>query len=159
MSCPGVPIVLLRSETSAVPAAERREIPTFTGTERRRTTVEGLEVLPTILSIVVVLAALGATLLLLRWATTSRSGRARRNGRQGQLIEVVERQSVGRNSSLVVIRYNGAEHVLGVTESQITQLTEGTIDLRDHDDEDPDVRSRVSPSRTLDALRNKTVRR
>ncbi len=121
--------------------------------------MEGLEVLPTILSIVVVLAALGATLLLLRWATTSRSGRARRNGRQGQLIEVVERQSVGRNSSLVVIRYNGAEHVLGVTESQITQLTEGTIDLRDHDDEDPDVRSRVSPSRTLDALRNKTVRR
>lgn len=121
--------------------------------------MEGLEVLPTVLSIVVVLAVLGATLLLLRWATTSRSGRARRHGRPRQLIEVVERQSMGRNSSLVVIRYNGAEHVLGVTESQITQLTEGVIDLRDHDDQDSDVRAKVSPARTLAALRNKTVRR
>ncbi len=121
--------------------------------------MEGLEVLPTILSIVVVLAALGATLLLLQWATKTRTGRGARGSRQRQLVEVVERQSLGRNSSLVVIRYNGTEQVLGVTESQITQLTEGVIDLRDVHDDVPDSASRVSPARALDALRNKTVRR
>ncbi len=121
--------------------------------------MEGLEVVPTILSIVLVLAVLGATSLILRWATTSRPGRRRRNGRPRQLVEVVERQSLGRNSSLVVIRYNGTEHVLGVTESSITQLADGVIDLRDLDDEESDKSPRLRASHALDALRNKTVRR
>lgn len=120
--------------------------------------MEGFEVLPTIFSIVVVLLGLAATLFILRWATNGKSGKSGR-GRSGQLIEVVERQSVGRNSSLVVVRYNGTEHVLGVTESSITQLTEGTIDLRGFDADDEPKKGRASRSKTIEALRDKTVRR
>jgi len=58
-----------------------------------------------------------------------------------------------------VIRYAGTEHVLGVTESSITPLAEGTIDLRSLEQEEPAKRSLVSPSNALEALRNKTVRR
>jgi len=121
--------------------------------------VEGLEVVPTILSILVVLAVLGATLLLLRWATTSRTGSGRRTGRQRQLIEVVERQSLGRNSSLIVVRYNGTERVLGVTESSITPIADGVIDLRDEQEDESHRRPKLSPTHALEALRNKTVRR
>lgn len=120
--------------------------------------MEGFEVLPTIFSIVVVLLGLGATLLILRWATNGRSSKSGR-GRNGQLIEVVERQSVGRNSSLVVVRYNGTEHVLGVTEASITQLTEGTIDLRGFDADDESKRDKANRTKVIEALRDKTVRR
>lgn len=119
--------------------------------------MEGFEVLPTILSIVVVLAVLGATLLLLRWATGARVSGGRR-GRADPLIEVVERQSIGRNSSLVVIRYNSTERLLGVTETSITALGEGTIDLRDVEPEDVQPRARIRPSSALESLRAKTVR-
>jgi flagellar biogenesis protein FliO len=159
MSCECVPIEFLRAETAQYLRRNVGRFPRSQVPNGGRTTVEGLELLPTILSIVVVLAVLGATLLLLRWATKSRSGLGRRGGRQRQLIEVVERQSLGRNSSLIVIRYGGTEHMLGVTESQITALTEGTIDLRDLDDEDSESRAKIRPAHALEALRNKTVRR
>lgn len=119
--------------------------------------MEGFEVLPTILSIVVVLAVLGATLFMLRWATGTRgSGSGRR--KTGQLIDVVERQSVGRNCSLVVIRYNNTERLLGVTETSITALGEGVIDLRETASDEAPQRPRVRASSALESLRAKTVR-
>ena len=120
--------------------------------------MEGFEVLPTILSIVVVLAVLGCTLLLLRWATNTRGGT--RRGRSTSLVEVVERQSIGRSSSLVVVRYNATELLLGVTESSITQLSEGVIDLREAEVAvDDAARTRLRPSMALESLRARTVRR
>lgn len=119
--------------------------------------MEGFEVLPTILSIVVVLAVLGATLLLLRWATASRGGA--RRGRGTSSIEVVERQSIGRSSSLVLVRYNGTELLLGVTESTITQVADSVIDLRETREPEETPRPRVRPSTALETLRAKTVRR
>lgn len=154
-----MPIELLRGEHAQ---CLRRNVGRYPNVHRLRSaanTVEGLEVVPTILSIVLVLAVLGVTLLLLRWATTSRPGSGRRGGRSRHLVEVVERQSIGRNSSLVVIRYNGTEHVLGVTESSITQLADGVIDLRDPDDEKIEKAPKLRPGQALEALRNKTVRR
>lgn len=121
--------------------------------------MEGLEIIPTIISIVVVLVVLGLTLFVLRWATTSRTGRVRRSRREAPLIEIVERHSVGRNGSLLVMRYAGEEHVLGVTESSITAIAEGTIDLRDQVEDLEERPRKLRASGALETLRNKTVRR
>ena len=120
--------------------------------------MEGFEIFPTIMSIVVVLAVLGATLFILRWAT-SRTGSPRKHRHSTPLLEIVERQSLGRNSSLVVVRYAGRERVLGVTDTSITPIAEGTIDLRDLDETDADHSQRSGTSSALEALRKKTVRR
>ena len=120
--------------------------------------MEGLEIFPTIMSIVVVLAVLGATLFILRWATT-RTGSPRKQRRSTPLLEIVERQSLGRNSSLIVVRYAGTERVLGVTDSAITPIAEGTIDLHDLDEGPSEQSRKLGASNALESLRNKTVRR
>lgn len=118
----------------------------------------GLEIVPTIISMLVVLAALGLTLFALRWATQSRQGSAKRTRRSTPMIDVVERQSIGRNGSLIVVRYAGSEHLLGVTETTITTLAEGTIDLRDLDPADQGSEEQKTPG-PIETLRRKTVRR
>ena len=123
--------------------------------------MEGLEVVPTALSIVVVLAVLAATLMVLRWVTSMRFGGSRKDRRTGNVLTVVERHTMGRNGAIVVMRYAGREHVLGVTESSITHLVEGTIDLRERnetDEEEAEKRSGNPLLRGLDNLREKTVR-
>lgn len=120
--------------------------------------MEGLEIVPTIVSIVVVLFVLGATLFVLRWATTGRAGNVRRNRRSAPLVEIVERHAVGRNGALIVIRYGGEEHLLGVTDSSIGPIAEGTIDLRDPVEEPIESHRRVSVTGAIEALRNKSVR-
>ena len=78
-----------------------------------------------------ILAVLAGTLLVLRWVSSLRMGGSRRDRRNGNSVTVVERHSLGRTGSIVVMRYAGREHVLGVTEASITHLADGTIDLRD----------------------------
>ena len=123
--------------------------------------MEGLEVVPTAISILVVLAVLAGTLLVLRWVSSLRMGGSRRDRRNGNSVTVVERHSLGRTGSIVVMRYAGREHVLGVTEASITHLADGTIDLRDRNEAEQEVaqkRAGNPVARTLDSLREKTVR-
>ena len=122
-------------------------------------TVEGFDVVPTLLSIGVVLAVLAGTLMVLRWITSMRFGGSTRPRDTGTSLSIVERHPMGRNGALIVMRYGGREHVLGVTESSITPIAEGTIDLREQvaeSDLDGDHSGRVA--RVIDVLREKTVR-
>lgn len=125
----------------------------------------GTAILPTLVSIVVVLAVLGATLFLLRWASQWRVKSRRRNPKHR--VDMVERHPVGRSGAIVVIRHGDTEHVLGVTEQAITPITScpaprepdaddaSTIDLRD---ESTDPTRRAGLAGRLDALRERTVR-
>ena len=120
----------------------------------------GLEFVPTVLSILVVLAILFGTLLVLKWVSSLRFGGPGRDRRGVRLVEVVERHVIGRSGAILVLRYSGRELVVGVTESSMTPLAEGTIDLRDAGEEDsgPAPIPVVPPSR-LDRLRDLTTRR
>jgi flagellar biogenesis protein FliO len=127
----------------------------------------GVAIIPTVLSIAIVLAVLGLTLFILRWATRTRTPGGRRNRRSEQLVSIVERHSVGRNGAIVVMQYGTTEHVLGVTETSITPLAEGitqldepdddVIDLSDSTDTEEVRKGRVASR--LDAVRERTVRR
>lgn len=126
--------------------------------------MEGFQIVPTAISILVVLAVLAATLMTLRWVTSLGFGQTRRSGKAGSSLNVVERHSMGRSGTLLVVRYGGREHVLGVTESSITHLVEGTIDLRDQiaaeaEAEEADSARRNPVVRTIEMLREKSVRR
>lgn len=130
--------------------------------------MNGPEIIPTIVSITIVMLALAATLAALRWATKNRGVTKQKGRRKKSSVEISERHSVGRNASVIVVRYAGREHLLGITESQITPISEGTIDLRDTaaqeneraeknaSGEDQDTKT---VNRALDALRDRTVRR
>jgi flagellar biogenesis protein FliO len=125
----------------------------------------GTAILPTLVSIVVVLAVLGATLFLLRWASQWRMKSRRRNPKHR--VDMVERHPVGRSGAIVVIRHGDTEHVLGVTEHAITPISssaapteptdeaDSTIDLRDDSVESS---RRPGLAGRLDALRERTVR-
>ncbi len=122
----------------------------------------GMAILPTLVSIVVVLAVLGATLFILKWASQWRM-KSRRRSNPAQRVEVIERHAVGRSGAIVVIRHGDTEHVLGVTEQAIAPIAsapidpaelESTIDLRDGED----AERRPGLSGRLDALRERTVR-
>lgn len=131
----------------------------------------GVAIIPTVLSIAIVLAVLGLTLFILRWATRTRTPGGRRNRRSEQLVSIVERHSVGRNGAVVVMRYGATEHVLGVTETSITPLAEGVadrdetlageevIDLSEPADGDVDEVRKGRVATRLDAVRERTVRR
>ena len=117
-----------------------------------------LEFVPTVVSILVVLAVLFATLFALRWVSSLRFGAPGRDRRSTKMVDIVERHVIGRSGAIIVMRYGGREHVLGVTDSSITPLAEGTIDLRVEDAESTAGLS--TPTRSpLERLRDKTVRR
>ena len=124
----------------------------------------GLEFIPTVLSILVVLAILFGTLLVLKWVSALRFGGPGRDRRGSRLVEIVERHVIGRSGAILVLRYGGRELVVGVTESSMTPLAEGTIDLRgdlaEADDAGVEEHSPVEnrPGR-LDRLRDLTTRR
>lgn len=118
----------------------------------------GFEFIPTVLSILVVLIVLMATLFALRWVTSMRFGGPGRDRRGDKLVDIVERHVIGRSGAIVVMRYGGREHVLGVTDSSITHLADGTIDLRVEADE-PGSPQAVPTASRLERLREKTVRR
>lgn len=120
----------------------------------------GLEFIPTVLSILVVLTILFGTLMVLKWVSALRFGGPGRDRRGVRLVEIVERHVIGRSGAILVIRYGGRELVLGVTESSMTPLAEGTIDLRETAaivDENA-APTPAAPSR-LDRLRDLTTRR
>ena len=120
--------------------------------------VGGLEFIPTVLSICIVLAVLLATLFALRWVSSLRFGGPGRDRRGSKLVDVVERHVIGRSGAIIVMRYGGREHVLGVTDASITHLAEGTIDLR-VEEADAGTDGASPKTSRLERLREKTVRR
>jgi hypothetical protein len=52
------------------------------------------------------------------------TGRSRRGRRDERVLEIVERAQVGRASSVILVRVQDQHWVLGVTEQQISMLTE-----------------------------------
>lgn len=126
----------------------------------------GLEFVPTVLSILVVLVILFGTLMVLKWVSSLRFGGPGRERRGVRLVEVVERHVIGRSGAILVLRYAGRELVVGVTESSMTPLAEGTIDLR-HDETaggddgagDEVEQTPVATTSRLERLRDLTTRR
>jgi flagellar protein FliO/FliZ len=90
--------------------------------------------------------------------------------RRGLPIEVVARHSVGRRSSLALVRAGGKGLVLGVTDQQITLLAETDPDLLVPQAEPSVASTPEQPARTpvapaspwtalLENMREKTLRR
>jgi flagellar protein FliO/FliZ len=125
-----------------------------------------------------VIVSLGVVLLIM-WGTAAvlrRSGvlgtaPAARRGvrRRGMPVEVIARHGLSRTSSLAVVRLGGRALVLGVTDHQVTLLTE--VDPAELDalpDFDNDLVGPAGPGTaagplpwevTLEQLRDRTVRR
>jgi flagellar biosynthetic protein FliO len=87
-------------------------------------------------------------------------------GRSGARVEVVARQGLGRNASLVVVRALERALVLGVTESSVSLLADGDVSLLDLADAPGTVRSvdglDARPSAwkaVVEQLRDRTARR
>jgi flagellar protein FliO/FliZ len=128
-------------------------------------------------SIILVLrvaVSLAVVLGLLAFAAraASRRGLGTAPGRSGARVEVVARQGLGRNTSVVIVRAAERALVLGVTETSIALLADADLSVLDVTTDDPDpaapgmVRSggplSARPSAwkdTLEMLRDRTVRR
>jgi flagellar protein FliO/FliZ len=123
-----------------------------------------------LLSLAVVIGLMvGIAALLKRRGFGGFSPAARRAPAAAQ-VEVVARKSLGRNASIAVVRAGGKSMVLGVTEANVTMLTETDIDEFDFDFDDDEPAQRTglpvglagpaTPWKTmLEGLRDKTVRR
>jgi flagellar protein FliO/FliZ len=119
-------------------------------------------------SLVVVLG-----LLALAARAASRRGLGTTPGRSTAKVEVVARQGIGRNTSVIIVRAAERALVLGVTETTISLLADAdlsVLDVRDDEDASPDAPRMVRsggpllarPSAwkdTLEQLRERTVRR
>ena len=123
-----------------------------------------------IVSLSVVLAVMAGTAAVLRRSGLVGTGPAGRRGtRRRGAVEVITRHGLGRTSSLAVVRLGGRALVLGVTEHQVTLLTEvdpAELDaLPDSDDTlagpaGPGIGPGALPWKvTLEQLRERTVRR
>jgi flagellar protein FliO/FliZ len=128
-------------------------------------------VLRVVLSLVVVLGLLA---LAARYAGRKGLGGTPTRGRTAAKVEVVARQGLGRNTSVVIVRAAERALVLGVTETGISLLADAdpsVLDLREEtpDPSDPDAQGMgrtggpvARPSAwkdTLELLRERTVRR
>ena len=125
-------------------------------------------------SIVLVLRvalSLAVVLGLLAFAAraASRRGLGTAPGRSTAKVEIVARQGLGRNSSVVVVRAADRALVLGVTESSVTLLADADPSVLDLTQSDPDAPgmartggpvARTSAWKdTLELLRDRTARR
>jgi flagellar protein FliO/FliZ len=111
-------------------------------------------------------------LLALAARAASRRGLGNAPGRTAAKVEVLARQGLGRNTSVVIVRAAERALVLGVTESTVSLLADADLSVLDirNEDEHPDAPGMVRaggplsarPSAwkdTLEQLRERTVRR
>lgn len=107
-------------------------------------------------------------LLSLAARAVRRGGVGSRAGRSTARIEIVARQGLGRNSSVVVVRVAERALVLGVTDTSVTLLVDADTDVIEVEQPDalgtarPEGALRMPQSAwkdTLEQLREKTVRR
>jgi flagellar protein FliO/FliZ len=126
-------------------------------------------------SIVLVLrvaVSLAVVLGLLAFAAraASRRGLGTAPGRSTAKVEVIARQGLGRNTSVVVVRAADRALVLGVTESSVTLLADADPSVLDLTQSEPDAPGMVRTGGpmmarssawkdTLEMLRDRTARR
>ncbi len=116
-----------------------------------------------LLSLGVVIGLMWAAATVLRKRGFA-GGTGRRPG-PGVQVELLARRSLGRNSSIAVIRVGERSMVIGVTDHMVTKLDDADVEeIELHDDTIRTV-STGSPSpgtawkTMLDQMRNRTVRR
>ena len=87
-----------------------------------------------VISLGVVLALMWVAAKLL-----ARSGGGRRGPRVARPvpISVLARQSLGKNSSVAVVHAAGKALIVGITDSQVTLLAEGDVEVTEETTEDP----------------------
>lgn len=115
------------------------------------------------LSLAVVVGLMWAGATMLRRRGIVHSPRSRKNG--GIEIELLARRSLGRNSSVAVLRVGERAMVVGITDQNVTKLDDADVD---------EIDLAIEPTRTvapgppgptpawktmLDQMRTKTVRR
>jgi len=124
-----------------------------------------------VVSLGVVLAIMAGTAAVLRRSGLVGTVPAARRGtrRRGAPVEVIARHGLSRASSLAVVRLGGRALVLGVTEHQVTLLTEvdpAELDTQPDPDDTlvgpagPGIGAGALPWKvTLEQMRERTVRR
>jgi flagellar protein FliO/FliZ len=111
-------------------------------------------------------------LLAMAARAASRRGLGTMPGRSGARVEIVARQGLGKNTSVVIVRAADRALVLGVTESSVSLLAEADPSVLDisTDEASPDAQGIARPGGpnqarssawkdTLELLRERTVRK
>jgi flagellar protein FliO/FliZ len=122
--------------------------------------------------LVISLAVVLGLMLGAAWVIRRRGGPLMRRIGRGLPLEVMARQSLGRSASVQVVRLGERAVVLGVTEQQVTYLTEGdpsefeTVDLTGMGGPSADRTARsggdslgTSWTGVMESLRDRTTRR
>lgn len=122
--------------------------------------------------LVISLAVVLGLMLGAAWVIRRRGGTLMRRIGRGLPLEVMARQSLGRSASVQVVRLGERAVVLGVTEQQVTYLTEGdpsefeTVDLTGMGGPSADRTARsggdslgTSWTGVMESLRDRTTRR
>jgi flagellar protein FliO/FliZ len=122
-----------------------------------------------VVSLCVVLGVMwGAAAMLRRSGVTGTAVSGRRGGRRKAPVEVIARHGLSRGASITVVRLGGRALVLGVTEHQVSLLTEmdpAELDAPDTIESEagtagPGIGSGSLPWKVaLEQLRDRTVRR
>lgn len=121
-----------------------------------------------VVSLGVVLALMAGVAVMLRRRGLTGLAPAGGGRRRGQALEVMARSTLGRTSSLALVRAGGRALVLGVTETSVTLLLDSTPEELDLDPPDapgtvqPEGAPRSAPpawTAALEALRDRTARR
>jgi flagellar biosynthetic protein FliO len=86
--------------------------------------------------------------------------------RPGVQVDIVARRTLGRNSSIAIVRAGGTALVVGITEHQITKLADASLEEIDFSAESQWTASPQGPDgptpswkAMLDQLRDRTARR
>jgi flagellar biosynthetic protein FliO len=125
------------------------------------------------LAVVIGLMVLLAAALRKRGIVVGPPGSGGRRATQGVQVEVLARRALGRSAQVAVVRAAGRTLVLGVTDHQVTMLTETQIDEVDLEAMQamtaegqrtafpggPSGRSGPAWKMMLDGMRDRTVRR
>lgn len=120
-----------------------------------------------IVSLGVVIAVMAAAAAVLKRVSSGNLGVHRGKPGRPVKIEIIARQSLGRRSSVAIVRAGERGLVLGVTEQRVTLLAETTADELIQEDPAPRTVSLLdgqsaaeSPWRNVaESLRDRTVRR
>ena len=122
-----------------------------------------------VVSLGVVLAVMaGAAAVLRRSGVVATAPAKRGSRRRGNAVEVIARHGLSRGSSIAVVRFGGRALILGVTEHQVSLLSEvDPAELEAPPDDDnsagpagPGIGAGTLPWKiALEQLRERTVRR
>ena len=117
------------------------------------------DILGSVLKVIATFALLFATLRLVGRFNGVRPRTGGRSDRTARPVELVGRSSLGRSSSVAVVRLGSRYFALGVTDQHINVITEVDIDLSEPEPAGTQVlESRPSWREVVETLRERTVR-